>query len=413
MESELNAPRAQTAPIRLAYLLSGYPAFSLTFILNEIQGLRKLGFEIVTASINRCDQPTAQSEEVVRSEEANTFYVKRAGVWAVLTSLISTTLRHPIGLLRGFLFTLRLGGGFIRFFYFMEALIVGEWMRRQGRTHLHTHFGGAVASVAMLVARTFPVTMSMTLHGPDEFWDVTKFYLRQKVETAAFVVCISSYGRGQLMMHSPSHTWSKFLVSRLGVDPVKFSPRRRLAEDPAEPLEIVCVGRLVGAKGQHILIAAFQHLVAEGRNVRLRLVGKGPDREYLEAAVARLKLQEKVVFDGPVGADRVRQILETAAIFTLPSFAEGIPVALMEAMAMEIPCVSTTIAGIPELIRNEIDGLLVAPSDEIQLAEALTRLIDDPGLRRRLGAAGRVRVQESYDLSQSYRRLGEIFQCQL
>jgi glycosyltransferase involved in cell wall biosynthesis len=97
----------------------------------------------------------------------------------------------------------------------------------------------------------------------------------------------------------------------------------------------------------------------------------------------------------------------------LPSFAEGIPVALMEAMAMEIPCVSTTIAGIPELIRNEVDGLLVSPSDDVQLASALARLIDDPELRRRFGSSGRLRVQQNYDLRQSVKVLGEIFQCRL
>jgi glycosyltransferase involved in cell wall biosynthesis len=402
-----------TRPVRtqLAYLLSGYPAFSLTFVLNEIQGLRELGFDIVTASINPCDQPAAQSEEAVRKEEASTFYIKRAGIFGFVKAFIKALALHPAGVLKGFWFTLCLGGNPIRFFYFMEALIVGAWMRRHGRSHLHTHFGGAVASVAMIVARTFPVTMSLTLHGPDEFWDVSKYYLAKKIETASFICCISSYGRSQLMMHSPVSEWHKFVVSRLGVDPARFSPRRRT--NTTGPTEIVCVGRLVGAKGQHVLLSAFKKLVDEGRSVRLRLVGKGPDRESLEAQACTYGIRDHVIFEGAVGVDRVREILEEVAIFTLPSFAEGIPVALMEAMAMEIPCVSTTIAGIPELIRDEIDGLLVAPSDEVELAEALTRLIDDPNLRRRLGAAGRLRVLENYDLQQSIKGLGDIFQCRL
>jgi glycosyltransferase involved in cell wall biosynthesis len=409
--AERISTKAAPARTKMAYLLSGYPAYSLTFVLNEIVGLKKLGFDIVTASINACDQPAAEMEAVERSEQADTFYVKDAGLWAWMKAIVSAIVVNPLGVLRGLYFTLRLGGGLIRIFYFLEALIVGMWMRRHGRKHLHTHFGGAVANVAMIVARTFPVTLSLTLHGPDEFWDVSKFYLREKLETASLVICISSYGISQLMMLCPSSMWDKLVLSRLGVDPKKFAPVRRAAR--TGPVEIICVGRLVAAKGQHILLAAFERLVSEGRDVRLRLIGKGPDRESLEAAAARYGIAGKVVFEGAVGIGRVRQALEQADIFALPSFAEGIPIALMEAMAMEIPCVSTTIAGIPELIRNDLDGLLVAPSDEVQLAGALARLIDDPELRHRLGFSGRMRVEESYVLEQSVKGLGDIFQCRL
>ena len=190
-----------------------------------------------------------------------------------------------------------------------------------------------------------------------------------------------------------------------------YAPRRHSVT--ASPLEIVCVGRLVGAKGQHVLLAAFRRLLDEGRDVRLRLIGKGPERESLEAAAVEYGIKDRVKFEGAVGARRVREVLDSAAIFALPSFAEGIPIALMEAMAMEIPCVSTTIAGIPELIRNEVEGLLVAPSDDAQLAAALARLVDDSDLRRRLGQAGRLRVQSEYDLHRSVEKLGEIFQCRI
>ncbi len=399
------------ARVQLAYLLSGYPAFSLTFVLNEILCLRQLGFDIVTASINPCDQPPSEMDEAERNEEANTFYVKRAGIAAAVRDLVSALVLHPLGVLRGLYFTIRLGGEFIRFFYFFEALMVGAWMRRNGQSHLHTHLGGAVASVAMIAARIFPIKLSFTIHGPDEFFDVGKYYLRQKIEAASFICCISSFGCSQLKMISPSSMWDKLLVCRLGVDASKFSPRRGAL--PAGPIEIACVGRLVGAKGQHVLLAAFERLVREGRDIRLRFIGKGPERAALENAAAQYGLGDKVIFEGPVNAGRVRTLLAGASIFALPSFAEGIPIALMEAMAMEIPCVSTTVAGIPELIRNEIDGLLVAPSDEVQLAAALARLIDDPALRRQFGASGRRRIQEHFDLQQSAKALGEIFKCRL
>jgi glycosyltransferase involved in cell wall biosynthesis len=412
--SAVEAPQAEKTTrkrLQMAYLLSGYPAFSITFVLNEIQGLRALGFDIVTASINPCDQPAAESEEIIRREEAKTFYVKRAGAPAAISAFLRALFLRPAALLRGLLFTVRLGGSFTRFFYFIEALIVGDWMRRQGRSHLHVHFGGAASSVALIMTRLFPITLSLTLHGPDEFYEIEKFYVREKIAASSFVCCISNFGRSQLMFVSPPALWHKLQVSRLGVDCVKFAPPTTRAA--AGPLEIVCVGRLVGAKGQYILLAAFERLVRAGLHVRLRFVGKGPERDGLESATAAYGIQDQVIFEGPAGAPRVRQILEEAAIFALPSFAEGIPVALMEAMAMEIPCVSTIIAGIPELIRDGIDGLLVAPSDEVELERALTRLIEDPELRRRLGRAGRQRVQQNYEFKQSVQGLAEIFQCRL
>jgi glycosyltransferase involved in cell wall biosynthesis len=396
---------------KVAYLLSGYPAYSLTFVLNEICGLKQLGFDIVTASINVCDQPVWDRSEAVSREEANTFYVKRAGLARILGAILSALCNNTGGFLRGLYFTAKLGGGFVRFFYFLEALIVGDWMRREGRSHLHTHFGGAVASVAMIATKLFPITLSYTIHGPDEFWDVTKFYLREKIEAASFVCCISLYGRSQLMMLCPAESWSKLLIARLGVDLDSFCPRPALAEFCE--LEIVCVGRLVAAKGQHVLLSAFRELVLSGRNVRLRYVGKGPDADSLRSTARRYKVADQVTFEGAVSTDRVRELLSQAAVFVLPSFAEGIPIALMEAMAMEIPCVSTTVGGIPELIRNEVDGLLVPPSDEKLLSAALFRLIDDVCLRRRLGRAARLRIEDQYDLRKSVAEFGRLVECQL
>ena len=409
--AEKTQERLTTPAVRLAYLLSRYPAVSHTFFLNEVQTLRSLNFEISTASINPGDKILSVRGGVEKTEEQATFYVKQAGIWRALLAVADTLFRQPGDLWRGLLFVFRLGGSGIRFFYLIEALLVGRWMRERGLSHLHTHFGGPVSTVAMITARIFRVNFSLTIHGPDEFYDVRKFYLAQKIEAAAFVFCIGAFARSQLMMLSPVEHWSKLLVSPLGVNPQKFVPRRR--DKTRGPVEIVSVGRLVSAKAQHVLLAAFQRLVAEGRSVRLRLIGDGPDRKSLEAVVSRERLQDSVIFEGAVAADRVPSLLENADIFALPSFAEGIPVALMEAMAMEIPCVSTVIAGIPELIRSGIDGILVAPADEEQLAGALTRLVDDPGLREQLGQAGRRRVKENFDLNKNVVRLAEMFRCWL
>jgi glycosyltransferase involved in cell wall biosynthesis len=265
----------------------------------------------------------------------------------------------------------------------------------------------------MLTARTFPVKLSLTIHGPDEFWDARGQYLREKVETAAFVCCISSSAMSQLMLHTPASQWHKLVVSRLGVDLNKFGRVRSNSENAVDTQEIVCVGRLVPAKGQHILLGAFKNLVLEGRNIRLRLLGYGPLREELDETVLRYGIGQRVVFEGSAKPARVGEVLQTATVFCLPSFAEGIPVALMEAMSMQVPCVSTTIGGIPELIRNEVDGVLIAPADEKELTNALRRLLDDHELRSRLGASGRKRVEAQYNLQKSLNHLRDVFLCQV
>jgi glycosyltransferase involved in cell wall biosynthesis len=213
-----------------------------------------------------------------------------------------------------------------------------------------------------------------------------------------------------MKLSAPSN-WDKFEVCPLGVDPDRFQPIS-FREAP-EPPEVICVGRLVPAKGQHILIKAMAALRDAGVSVRLRLVGGGPDRASLEAQTRELALEDRVIFEGAVNMDRVKALYRDADLFALASFAEGIPIVLMEAMAMEIPCVTTRITGIPELIRSDVDGILVAPSDEEELAGAIRRLAEDPDLRKSLGQAGRKRVIDKYHLGRNTERLAEIFRRRL
>jgi glycosyltransferase involved in cell wall biosynthesis len=180
-----------------------------------------------------------------------------------------------------------------------------------------------------------------------------------------------------------------------------------------EGLQVLCVGRLVPEKGQRVLLEAVAMLARRGRPVRLCYVGDGPDRAALEARVAELGLSDRVRFAGGVNQDAILAHYEAADAFALASFAEGIPVVLMEAMAMGLPCVTTYTAGIPELVRDGVDGVLVSPSDAEGLAAALERLLDDPALRARLGAAAREHVLERWRLDASVDRLAEIFRRRL
>jgi glycosyltransferase involved in cell wall biosynthesis len=204
---------------------------------------------------------------------------------------------------------------------------------------------------------------------------------------------------------APEH-WDKMYVARLGIDPNVFFPvRPRPKQDCA--LEILCVGRLVPSKGQLILLRACGLLLSQGHLLRVRLVGDGPDRKHLQAFAEENGIP--AIFEGAKSHEETRQLLGQADIFALASFAEGVPVALMEAMAMEVPCVSTSIAGIPELIRDGLDGLLVPASSVEALASALERLIEDPLRRHSLGIAGCKRVLGLYNLPQNITTLARLF----
>jgi glycosyltransferase involved in cell wall biosynthesis len=395
--------------IRIAYLVSQYPAASHTFILREILGLRRLGFDIHVASIRAADRPFALLTPDEQQEQRTTFYVKSQGAVRIMASNFLVFLRRPFSYLSAVAYSVRLAGlniraAFFNLAYLAEAAVVADWMRRNGLSYLHMHF---TSTVGLFAVRLRPLRASATIHGSDEFIDPRGFYLVEKIRAFHLLCTISEYGRSQLMRFSDQTQWTKFRVARSGVDPTLYAPRS-FRDNPC-PFEILFVGRLVPVKGLFILIAALDRLVREGRQVRLHFAGDGPDRAGLARDVADRGLNQHVVFEGWQNPDGVRALYQQADIFVLPSFAEGIPVVLMEAMAMEIPCVTTRITGIPELIRDQVDGFLVTPSSDEELAAAIARLMDDSKLRRELGRSARQRVLENYDLRNNNAQLGSIF----
>jgi glycosyltransferase involved in cell wall biosynthesis len=394
--------------LRIAYLVSQFPAVNHTYLLREIRGLRAAGLELHVASISNPDHSELSPEE--RDEASRTVYIKAQGLPGALRAHLATLFSRPAGYLRGLLFPLTAGRGDWRrtlswFFYFIEAVMVGHWMKRNGLDHLHIHFS---SSVGLIARKVFPITISVSIHGFGEIQaDPVGFRLEEKIAASLFVRAISKHGRSQMMRLCPQRDWEKIEYAPLGVDPSEFRPRGvRLA---GSPFELLCAGRLSPEKGQYVLIAALDRLVRESRDVRLHLVGDGPDRPGLERDVKSRGLEGRVVFHGWMDQVGLRRLYEAAGAFVLPSFAEGLPVVLMEAMAMEIPCVATNITGIPELIGNGVEGLLVAPSDEGELAAAIARLMDAPDLRGRIGTAARERVLLEYDLTRNTRRLADLF----
>lgn len=398
---------------RLGYLISQYPAVNHTFILREVRQLRELGVDIRVASIRSVDRAWDALVHEEQDEFRQTHYINQSKIGRIIADHLATWSTRPFSYVKSLFYAVKVARfrprqSLRHLAYLSQAVLVGRWMKREGLTHAHTHFS---STVALFLSKIFPVSFSVTIHGPDEFRDPRGFLLREKVESALFVCAISDFARLQLQKCAPQCEWNKIDVTRLGVDLSVFNPRPpRLAP---RPLEILCVGRLAPAKAQHVLIGASEKLIREGREVRLTLVGDGPDRKKLEKQVQERNLAGHVILKGSLNQKRVRELYAQADVFALSSFAEGVPVVLMEAMAMEIPCVATRVAGVSELIRDEIDGLLVEPGDDESLARAIARLHDDPALGVRLGQSARQHVNQEYNLRKNVERLAEVFSNRL
>jgi glycosyltransferase involved in cell wall biosynthesis len=246
------------------------------------------------------------------------------------------------------------------------------------------------------------------MHGPTELYSVEKFNLPHKVANADGVLCISEYTRSQLMYLSGPQYWQRLHVVHCGVDMKRYPyavPRQEAG------LSVLCVGRLVPQKGLDILVEAVDGLARRGVDIRLMLVGSGPLEASLRLKVRHLDLEDRVRFEGAVGQDDIGRYYAEADLFCLPSFAEGVPVVLMEAMATGRPVVATRVAGIPELVDDGVSGLLVAPGSVEQLVRALERLASSSELRERMGLAGRQKVEQEFDARHCAEQAADVFKA--
>jgi len=400
---------SQRSPLRIAYLLSQYPAVNHAFMLREVSFLRKLGLHIQVASIRDPDRDPGLMTPAEQAEARSTYYVKSSGLFRLVLAHAHTLLSRPGRYMAGLSGAFRISSPApYGLFYFTEAVAVGCWMRRHGLNHVHTHYA---STVGLIVARIFPVTLSVTFHGPAEFQDPAGSGLAAKVQASLFSCAISQYGVGQLMYTCGNPAWPKLELTPLGVDPQGFPPRP-FRPSPS-PFQIVCVGRLAPVKGQHVLIAAMAALVQDRRDIRLRFAGDGPDRAALLLDVEGRGLSEHVSFEGNLNQDQLLDLYRESDAVVLASFAEGLPVVLMEAMAMEIPCVAPWVNGIPEIIAHETDGLLIPPGDSQALARAIGRLMDDAELRRSLGQNARLKILKKFDLRCNTEHLADVFRQRL
>lgn len=397
---------------RLAYVVSRFPKLSETFILREMDALEQLGWRIdVFPFVHHredvrhpeVDRWTARLDPVdswPRIALANLAWLAESPSRLVgLYGLVVRSLwRRPGELVRGL----------------VAVAYAARWaqrVRNRGISHVHAHFALHPAVAALAIARLAGVTFSFTGHAHDIYRDQTM--LARKVRDAAFVIVISRLLRDRYItpIVRPRDI-TKVQVVRCGVDTstYMFSPCG-FDRDGEMPPTLLTVARLVEFKGLRFLIEACRQLAARGLDVRCQIIGDGPLREALGEQIRACGLSDRVTLRGARSQAEVREALSTASLFILPSVVaahgdmEGIPVSLMEAMAMGVPVIATSTGAVPELVHDAETGLIVAPGDAPALASAIDRLLHDRALARRLAAAARARVEAEYDLRSSALRL--------
>ncbi|HUX06205.1 MAG TPA: glycosyltransferase [Acidobacteriota bacterium] len=398
---------------RIGYLGRILPALSETFVTREITALRQAGVTVKPFSIFRPDPSSVhrEAEEIQGQVEV----LNRPANPLFWLAHFYFAFRHPrryFGSL--WRYVLASGEPFRSRMRALQQFLVAPFaalrFRRAGVEHIHAHFAHSPGGIAMMAARLLGITFSMTIHSYDLY--VEKSLLPQKLASAAFIATVSEYNVRNLTAWYPQETRSKLHVVRCGVDPEIFVPRPQPRSD--KPV-ILGIGRLVELKGFHTLIEAVAILRSRGINVQCYIAGEGPEKERLEAMSAQLGLEAGVHLLGKVLQSDLQQYFRRAAVFALPScvreYQDNIPVVLIEAMAMEIPVVSTNISAIPELVRDGSTGLLVEPENPTQLADALATLLTERESAVELGRAARKLVSDEFNVHVSAGRLKRLFEA--
>ena len=387
---------------KLGVFVSEYPAPSHTFIRREIDALKRRGVDVVTYSVRRPVKENVLSERDER-DVSDTFYILPPSPLAMLRANAKAFIKRPVRYLSTFkdALTHRVPGGrggLWALFYFQEAMILAAELEEEEVRHLHNHFANAAAIVGYLATRYLDIDWSLTLHGISCFDYPSGLLLSEKIEQARFVACVTHFGRAQAFRTCDPKHWSKLFVSRCGVDLSRLPAKKPRAN---RRKRFLTVGRVSPEKGHVGLIEAFAGAVKRGLDAELRLVGDGPDFEIVKRAIESHGVGDRVSMPGRLAEERVLEEMADADYFVMTSFMEGLPVVLMEALALELPVIAPCVAGIPELVVHRETGLLFAPSHWAELTERMLELASEPELAARLARAGRARVEEEFDVDRA------------
>jgi colanic acid/amylovoran biosynthesis glycosyltransferase len=394
--------------LKIAYFINHYPKVSHSFIRREIQALERQGFDVQRIALRGWDDQLPDIED--QRERARTRYVLQQGAWALILPTLHAVLRTPLRFFAAASLAVRMSRESDRslpyhLIYVAEACRMLPWLAEFGARRVHAHFGTNSTEVAMLAHVLGGPPYSFTVHGPDEF--LRPMGLDEKIRRSAFVIAISSFGRSQLYLRSRYADWPKVKVVHCGLEKSFYD---NAMAHPAIPPRLVCVGRLCEAKGQLLLVEAAAQLAARSISFELVLAGDGPMRTAIETLIDERGLRNQVRITGWISGSAVREEILSARALVLPSFAEGLPVVLMEAMALRRPVLSTYVAGIPELVRHGEEGWLFPAGSVEELTNAMEDcLLRPPGDLQRLGDAGYDRVITRHSIDTEAGKLAELF----
>ena len=396
--------------MKIAYLVHYYPKVSHSFIRREIAALEDLGIDVARFSIRSCASELVDPEDI--AELAKTKVILDTPKLKLLMSLLQVSIFSPKNFWSALLLTLNIGWGSDRgllrnLMYLAEACLLLKWCQDADISHLHAHFGINPAAVAMLCRVLGGPTYSFTVHGPKEFDSATGLALAEKITRAKFVAAISSFGKSQLYRWCARSDWSKIQTIHCGLDEMFLNaPYQPIPDRP----QLVCVGRLCEQKGQLLLVEAAGQLAAEGLDFKLVLVGDGPLREEIEALIARLGIADKIEITGWASNSEVQNYILASRAMVLPSFAEGLPVVIMEALALGRPVISTYVAGIPELVEPGACGWLVTAGSVEALKSKMRIALQLPVAElEHMGKVGIQRVAANHDAKQEATKLAGLF----
>ncbi|MEB3274009.1 MAG: glycosyltransferase [Prochlorothrix sp.] len=395
--------------MRIAYLSGQYPRATDTFIQREVALLRQQGLEIHTFSVRRTGKEHLVGPEQ-QEEWKNTYYLLPPNLANLGLAHLQLLGRSPGRYLRSIGLALKtaqpgLRGLLYQLFYFIEAGILADQLKKRRIKHLHNHIASSSCTVAMLAAELGGFGFSFTMHGPHIFFEPYRWHLTEKLKRAQFVACIGHFCRSQGYYFAPISHWASLHIIHCGVEPRLYLPSTHTEERK----RLLYVGRLSPEKGVPVLLESLRSVQETHPDVSLTIVGDGPARREWEQWVAQYGLSNQVDFVGYRSQQEVRQYLRETDVFVLPSFAEGVPVSLMEAMAASVPVVATQVAGVSELVEAGVSGYVVPPGSAEALTDALVQLLNSPEQRSRMGTAGRAKVEAEFNLEFEAEKLAQLF----
>jgi glycosyltransferase involved in cell wall biosynthesis len=398
--------------LRIAYLINQYPKISHAFIRREILALERQGLNVQRIALRGWDAAIIDAED--RLEQSRTQYVLQGGVGSLLGAMILVLFSAPLHFFNALSLAVQSARRadrplHVHLVCLAEACRALLWLRASGAVHVHAHFGTNAAEVAMLVRALGGPTYSFTVHGPEEFDKPEFLHIREKVRHSAFVVAITSYAASQLYRWVPHEQWPKVKVIHCGLEPEfhQNAPPTVLVEHR----RLVSVGRLAAEKGQLLMVEAARVLARKGLEFELVLVGDGEMRAEIESLIARYSLQRHVRLLGAISTDQLRTEILKARALVLPSFAEGLPMVIMEAMALRRPVLTTYVAGIPELVIHGKTGWLFPAGSLDALTDALQDCLSRPDEDLRImGEFAHARAVERHSVDVEARKLIGAFE---